>query len=301
MSSTNLSSLVRSIFLGTLLGVAAFQVSAGDAFSYRVPLSGSGIVAAATAGAPVAPISPPATAYQYYQWPTWQPKSADGYVYDWYTYDNNGDGQLDGTRVGLTTPSPAYSINLVGGARTVLAVEPLSPGLSFDTGAGSAGGNCFQSGMSPAPSVNGNGVACYIYPRYVVQKAGENKVAFKVKHTLGEDVIGMVFYGYDAPVIETNLAGTLDLGKVSSGYAVLTFHAANKGSTKGSIYSSSYMTTWSASCPGVSVSYQGVTLAPGAECDITVKWASFEKSPTLKLMDMLGVQVRALSVVTWSN
>lgn len=75
---------------------------------------------------------------------------------------------------------------------------------------------------------------CLLYlPSVCCPKEREVGLVVKVKHTLGEDVIGMVFYGYDAPVIETNLAGTIDLGKVSSGYAVLTFRAANKRKRKG--------------------------------------------------------------------
>lgn len=292
-------SLIYEICATALMCVALEGPAlAGGPFNYRIPIGA--VPGEAPASTPT-PVAPPATSYPFYQWPTWFPKTADGYVIDWYTYDNNRDGALDGTRVGLSVPGQAYSLYLSGGERTILAVEALTPGLSFDTGVRD-GGNCFEAAKSPAPTVNGNGTACYLYPQYAVRSAGENKVAFKIKHTLGEDIVGMVFYGYDGPDITTTLASTVSLGTVPFGAtASLTFHAANRGKGSGTLKDSKYGSWTAASCPGVTVVSNGVTFAPGAECDVTVGWPGFYKTTTIKTVDMLGAQVSSPATINWTN
>lgn len=305
MLHTKVTETARGAALVAALIVSAVapQAYAGGPFNYRIPLPGStqSITVEPTAEMPVVVASPPATSYQAYQWPSWFPKTADGYVIDWYTYDNNRDGVLDGTRVGLNIPVQAYAINLSGGPRTVLSVEPLSPGLSFDTSVRD-GGNCFEAGQSPAPSAGGNGTACYIYPQYMMQKAGENKVAFKIKHTLGEDIVGMAFYGYEGPSITSTLASATSLGVIPSGdNASITFHAVNAGKGKGKLMDSMNGTWTAATCPGVSLTYNGVELAPGADCEVTVRWPAFYRTAKIRTVDMLGAQVSILTTLSWTN
>lgn len=292
------------LLASVLLSALASTAYAGGAFSYRIPLSPSNSSAtarAASADAPIVPPAPPATSYPFYQWPSWFPKTADGYVIDWYTYDNNRDGLLDGTRVGANIPVVAYVLSLTGGNRTVLSVEPLTPGLSFDTGVRD-GSNCFEAGQAPAPTVNGNGTDCYVYPKYVVKNAGENKVAFKIKHTLGEDIVGMAFYGYEGPSITSTLASATSLGVIPSrDNASITFHAVNAGKGKGKLVDSMNGAWTAATCPGVSLTYNGVELAPGADCEVTVRWPAFYRTATIKTVDMLGAQVSILTTLSWTN
>ncbi len=285
------SCVVGVTFSPSVAGAFSASLSlAGDFSSNPVTVSLTGL------GLEAVPSS------SYYSWPTWYPKT-DGYVNDWYTYDNNGDGQLDGTRVGSVTPGSAYVLNLSGGARTVLSVESLTPGLVIDTSAKDYP-NCFQAGATPAPSWNGANVACYAYPRYTVQKAGPNKVLFRVRHTLGEDLIGMVFYGYSGPDIVFGIPATVALGPLTGSTGQYVFQASNTGAGAGKLaVQGGYLAIAdAASCTGTSTSgSMEVTMQPGASCSLKVTWPMWTTSGTvtIRVNDAFGQSMGVSRALTW--